>query len=243
MKNPLFLILAVAACGAVSAQQDRVPSGLRPLPPKEPRKPNEVTVVLDPPAPSRTPAVEEPSPPALIENASSLPAPEADEPATPAPADKKPSVKVRVEKLQGADGPVEPGDVKLLFPFPAKPLSSIPKGWKLDSSESAPPFTRDVEISPGSTIPLSIRPHVLVPDTDGATTFTISEPGYQAALGYQQKDTVGAILSNSVRQLEEDSLQMGFAIERLQQLLVSLPRAPEPEATEKPPVAKPIPRK
>jgi hypothetical protein len=242
MKKPLFLIIAMAACGPVSAQQDRFPSGLRPLSPKEPKKANEVTVVLDPPAPSREPARVEPSPPALIENASSLPAPESDEP-TPVPTEKKPAVKVRVEKLQGAAGPVEPGDVKLLFPFPAKPLSSIPKGWKLDSSESAPPFTRDVEISPGSTIPLSIRPHVLVPDADGATTFSVSEPGYQAALGYQQKDTVGAILSNSVRQLEEDSLQMGHAIERLQQLLVSLPRTPDAEAEEKPPVAKPIQRK
>lgn len=242
MKKPFFLIIAMAACGPVSAQQDRFPSGLRPLAPKEPKKANEVTVVLDPPAPSPAREMEAPSAPALIENASSLPAPEADEP-TPAPAEKKPSVKVRVEKLQGADGPVEPGDVKLLFPFPAKPLSSIPKGWKLDSSESAPPFTRDVEVSPGSVIPLSIRPHVLVPDTNGATTFTVSEPGYQPALGYQQKDTVGAILSNSIRQLEEDSLQMGHAIERLQQLLVSLPRTPEPEAVEKPPVAKPVQRK
>lgn len=243
MKKPLFLILAMVACGAVSAQQDRVPSGLRPLTTKEAKKANEVTVVLDPPSSPRspnTPQPEPPSSPALIENASSLPAPETDE--TPAaPTEKKPAVKVRVEQLQGADGPVVPGDVKLHFPFPAKPLSAIPKGWKLDSSESAPPFTREVEITPGSVIPLSIRPHVLVPDTDGATTFTVGEPGYEAALGYQQKDTVGAILSNSVRQLGEDSRQMGNAIDRLQQLLVSLPKAPEPE--EKPPVAKPIPRK
>jgi hypothetical protein len=241
MKKPLFLIIALAASGAASAQTDRVPSGLRPLLPSEPRKANEVTVVLDPPTSSGTKKAATPSSPTLIENASSLPVLEEDETAPLTPAEKKPSVKVRVEKLQGADGPVAPSDVKLVFPFPAKPLSSIPKGWKLASSDSATPFTRDVEVSPGSTIPLSIRPHVLIPDTDGMTTFTVKEPGYDPALGYQQKDTVGAILSDSVRQLEEDSLQMGHAIERLQQLLVSLPRTAEGE--EAPPAIKPVLRK
>jgi len=252
MKKPLFLILALASAGSLCGQ-DRFPSGLRPLTPKEPKKANEVTVVLDPPSPSSSlkkpdpaPAPDtekEPATSSLIENASSLPAPEAEQeveesPPAPAPEIKKPAVSVRVEKLQTATGPVDPSQVQLLSPFPAKPLSSIPRGWKLESSATAPAFTREVEISPGSKITLNIRPHVLVPEADGATTFTVAEPGYQAALGYQQTDTVGAILSNSVRQLEEDSKQMGNAIDRLQQLLVSLPKPPEPE--EVPPVARPV---
>ena len=143
---------------------------------------------------------------------------------------------VRVEKLHTGQGAVDPSKVKLLAPFPAKPLAPAPHGWHLDASDSAPPFTREVELSPGSKITLSIRPHVLIPDADGANVFTISEPGYDTSLGYQQTSTVGAILSNSIRQLDEDSKQLGTAIENLQQLLVSLPK-PEPQAVEpaKPP--------
>jgi hypothetical protein len=143
---------------------------------------------------------------------------------------------VRIEKLQVGQGSVDPSKVKLLAPFPAKPLAQAPPGWRLDTSDSAPPFTREVELSPGSKITLNIRPHVLVPDADGASVFTIAEPGYDGALGYQQTATVGAILSNSIRQLDEESKQLGTAIENLQQLLVSLPK-PELQAVE--PAAKP----
>lgn len=143
---------------------------------------------------------------------------------------------VRVEKLHAGKGAVDPSKVKLLAPFPAKPLAPAPAGWRLDVSESAPPFTREVEIASGSKITLTIKPHVLVPDADGAGVFTISEPGYDSSRGYQQASTVGAILSNSIRQLDEDSKQLGSAIDNLQQLLISLPK-PEPQAVEpaKPP--------
>jgi len=145
---------------------------------------------------------------------------------------------VRIEKLHGGQGAVDPSKVKLLAPFPAKPLAPAPAGWRLDASDSAPPFTREVELSPGSKVTLSIRPHVLIPDSDGASVFTIAEPGYESSLGYQQTSTVGAILSNSIRQLDEESKQLGSAIENLQQLLVSLPKPePAPEAVE--PAAKP----
>lgn len=143
---------------------------------------------------------------------------------------------VRIEKLHAGQGSVDPSKVKLLAPFPAKPLAQAPPGWRLDTSDSAPPFTREVELSPGSKITLNIRPHVLVPDADGASVFTIAEPGYDSSFGYQQTSTVGAILSNSIRQLDEESKQLGTAIENLQQLLVSLPK-PEAQAVE--PAAKP----
>lgn len=138
---------------------------------------------------------------------------------------------VRVEKLHAGKGAVDPSKVKLLAPFPAKPLAPAPAGWRLDVSESAPPFTREVEIASGSKITLTIKPHVLVPDADGANVFTISEPGYDNSLGYQQASTVGAILANSVRQLDDDSKRLGTAIDNLQQLLISLPK-PEPQALE-----------
>ena len=237
-------------------------------PPKgEMRKSNEVTVVLDapdespvtkpaPPAPllenlsglsmeepdkSAAPLPAEPTPvapPDAEPSAPESPSP-VDEGPPGKPAAKPPQgVDVRVEKLQTASGPIDPSKVKLLAPFPAKPLASIPSGWKLDPNASAPPFNREVEIAPGSKISLSIRPHVLVPDTNGSSTFTVNEPGYQSDEGYGQKDTVGAVLATSVRQLDEDSRQMGVAIDNLQQLLISLP-SPAP-AEPPPPVTKPV---
>lgn len=147
---------------------------------------------------------------------------------------------VRIERMQGGLGSIDPKQVKLLAPFPAKPLAQAPAGWHLDASDSAPPFTREVEFAPGSKITLNIRPHVLVPDADGASVFTISEPGYDHSLGYQQSTTVGAILSNSIRQLDEDSKKMGVAIDNLQQLLISLPK---PELQEVSPAEPPTKRK
>ncbi|MEO8613665.1 MAG: hypothetical protein ABI600_00870 [Luteolibacter sp.] len=149
----------------------------------------------------------------------------------------KQGLEVRVEKLQTIKGQVDPKQIKLVAPFPAKPLSQPPAGWHLVASESAPPFTRKVDLAPGSEITLTVRPHLLVPDADGANVFTISEPGYETSLGYEQTATVGAVLSNSIRQLEDDSKQLGNAIDSLQQLLISLPK-PAPPALE---VTKPAP--
>jgi len=208
------------------------------------KKPNEVVVVLEPPAPEKP--VEVPNPvessaePAPIKVTGSVPsealAVTPTVPAQPAdgdaqspesPAKPVSELIVRVEKLQVGKGKIDPTQVKLHTPYPAKPLSATPAGWRLDTSESAPPFTREVEIAPGSKITLTISPHLMIPDADGANVFAISEPGYDNSLGYQQNATVGAILSNSVRQLDEDSKKLGTAIDRIQQLLVSLPK-PEP---------------
>ncbi len=154
-----------------------------------------------------------------------------------APSNPAEDLVVRVEKMHAGKGAVDPSKVKLLAPYPAKPLGQPPAGWHLDTSDSAPPFTREVELSPGSKITLTIRPHLLIPDADGAEIFTISEPGFNPSLGYHQTATVGSILANSIRQLDEDSKQLGDAIDNLQQLLVSLPK-PEPEPLTEP--AKPV---
>lgn len=140
---------------------------------------------------------------------------------------------VRVEKLQEGSGVMDPTQVKLLAPFPAKPLAEAPAGWRLEYSENAPPFTREVELAPGKKITLKVRPHLLVPEADGAAVFNVSEPGFDPAIGYHQDSTVGAVLSHSIRQLDEDSKQLGAAIDDLQQLLVSLPK-PEPKPEVKP---------
>lgn len=151
------------------------------------------------------------------------------------PIEPEKGVAVQVEKLQSGKGPIDPKKVKLLAPFPAKPLSEPPSGWMLDSSGKAPAFTREIELSPGSRITLNIKPHVLVPVADGTTEFNIDEPGFDAALGFHQPSTVGTILATSIKQLDEDSKQLGDAIDRLQQLLISLPTPPA-----EPPAAVPV---
>jgi len=151
------------------------------------------------------------------------------------PAEPEKGVAVQVEKLQSGKGPIDPKTVKLLAPFPAKPLSEPPAGWMFDSSGKAPAFTREIELSPGSKITLNIKPHVLVQISDGTTQFSLDAPGFDASLGFHQPSTVGTILSTSIRQLDEDSKQLGDAIDRLQQLLVSLPTPPA-----EPPVAVPV---
>lgn len=148
------------------------------------------------------------------------------EPPTPEP---QKGMSVRVEKLQSGSGTIDPTKIKLLAPFPAKPIAPAPAGWRFEDSENAPPFTREVELSPGKKITLKVKPHVLVPDSNAVQAFTVMEPGYNPALGYAQDSTVGAVLSRSIRQLDEDSKQLGTVIDHLQQLLVSLPK-PEPRA-------------
>ncbi len=190
----------------------------------------DVQVVLDPATALQTsdsPApiigkLEEPAsakaadPPANLQNLSQI--------TEKAAAKHQEGLSVRVETLQTGQSRIDPKQIKLLAPFPAKPLSQPPAGWHLEASESAPPFIREVEVAPGSKVTLTIRPHFLVPDADGSSVFTISEPGYQSSLGYQQTETVGALLANSLNQLEKETIQLGNAIEGLQQLLISLPK-------------------
>jgi hypothetical protein len=252
-------------------QEDPVQAAIREFNQRDSKKPNEVSVVLDPvgepPAPVKETENPESKETEKQESASTnrpeeavlvtglppegtellgdgmppadtvSPEPAAEEPAPP----PRKGLNVRVEKLQTGTGNIDPSKVKLLAPFPAKPLATAPAGWRLEYSESAPPFTREIELSPGKKITLEVRPHLLVPETDGTGSFNVLEPGFNPALGYRQDATVGAILSNSIRQLDTDSKTLGAAIDNLQQLLVSLPK-PEPEPQPEPPT-KPAPRR
>ncbi len=137
-------------------------------------------------------------------------------------------LEVRVESVQSGNGRIDTSKVNLLAPFPAKPLGQPPAGWHLESSDEAPAFQHEVELSPGKKITLTIRPHLLVPNADGNSHFAVAEPGFNASLGYSQRDTVGAAVSQSIEQLEQDSKQLGSAIDLLQQLLVTLPADPQP---------------
>jgi hypothetical protein len=237
-------------------QEDPVQAAIREFNSREPGTANEVTVVLPPsdeplatPGKNPEPAAESPTKaPVLVTGTapegtelvgetakpeaaadSGNPAAAADEPPPP----PRQGLAVHVEKLQSGSGTIDPSKVKLLAPFPAKPLAQPPAGWRMETSENAPPVTREVELAPGKTITLSIRPHLLVPEANGSGIFTVSEPGFDPALGYRQSHTVGAVLSHSVRQLDEDAVKLGNALDNLQQLLVSLPK-PEPAPTPAP---------
>jgi hypothetical protein len=150
------------------------------------------------------------------------------------PAPEPQGVTVQVEAGEGATGETDAASVKLLAPFPAKPLFQPPAGWKLEHPENVPTFTREAELSNGTRIPLTIRPHLLVPDADGENVIGVQEPGYDPALGYAQTGTMSAVLTTSVERMEEDSRKLGDALDRLSQLLSSLP------APEAPPAAKEV---
>lgn len=206
-----------------------------------PGKSNEVVVDLtqsDEPEAAKQPPAEKPAAPPPAPKPDPAPTPPAAEPAPPVPVPKE-GLTVKVERLQTGNGTIDPASVKLLAPFPVKPLGPIPPGWKLDSSADAPAFTRDVELAPKSSITLTIKPHVLVPDANGASAFSVSEPGFDPADGYRQLHTVGAVLARSLDQLDEDSKQLGTAVEQLQQLVSALPKpSPKPATATG---AKPLP--
>jgi len=204
--------------------------------------PNEVSVVLEPEqhddnAESPTePVLVIGKPPENIEESATNAEEDSETPAleevsVPEPEPEK-GLSIKVEKLQTGSGTVNPDDVKLNAPFPAKPLSQPPSGWRLDTLENTPPFSREVEISPGTRITLSIRPHCLLPEVNGVTSFAINEPGYDPARGYNQTATVGAVLSQAIDHLDGDALQMSAVIDQLQQLLFSLPKPAEPPAAQ-----------
>jgi hypothetical protein len=164
------------------------------------------------------------------------PAPVEEEPAPPEPEPE--GVSIQVEPGRDGDEKVDAAAVKLLAPFAAKPLFQAPAGWRLEHPEDVPAFVEKVPLANGTVISLSIRPHVLVPDADGENVVAVSEPGYDPALRYAQTGTMSAVLSASMERMEEDSRQMGEALERLGQLLGSLPAAPEAPPAKPSPVKK-----
>lgn len=156
---------------------------------------------------------------------------EESEPVAPEPE----GVSVSVEPGESGHSRVDPGAVKLLAPFAAKPLFQPPAGWRLEHPESVPTFIREVPLANGTRISLSIRPHLLVPDADGDQVLAVNEPGYEPALRFAQTGTMGAVLSDSVERMEEDSIKVGAALDRLSQLLASLPSTDAPPGPEESP--------
>lgn len=240
--------LCSLSIAVVCAETDAVSQAIQKF--EKSRRPstNEVTVTLPPPQTSSTPGItsssdtqttpgptnapaasQSPSPPPQVP-----PTPEVSEPPAPPPAPESPApstqdpapsgISTDVRKIESDDRPLDISSIKILAPFPAKPLAHAPAGWRIEPSAQIPPFTEEVELEKGKTITLSVKPHVLVADTDGFLSFTIPEPGYNTDLEYQQNATIGAILAGSIRQLDEDSKKLSSALEQLDQLLISLPK-------------------
>ena len=150
-----------------------------------------------------------------------------------APAGEAEPAGIRIDVQGGGSAPVSPEDIDIVAPFPAKPLASPPSGWRLAQPDAVPAAAHEVELKNGTTLKLSIRPHVLVPDADGDQVFALAEPGFDSVKGYAQTDTVGAILAESIHSLDEQTDRLAAASQLLSELLDSLP--PDP------PVAQPVP--
>ena len=169
------------------------------------------------PAPEPTPAADPPPP--------------AETPASEEPVEKN---GIRIE-VQGGnkDVRIPASDIEIVAPFPAKPLSTPPAGWRLAHPDSVTAVAHEVTLNNGTPVKLSIRPHVLVPDADGRDIFALREPGFDSAKGYNQTDTIGAILAESIHTLNDHTDRLAKASQSLSELLDSLPAAP--------PVAEPAP--
>lgn len=252
---PILLISLFSLCAflPVSAQQlkapgtpaDPVAAAIEAFHRNKKNHPNEVSVVLPPPdepapqndpAPEKTPADSNDKPVLVTgtppENAQLVHPPS---PLSPSHApQKKDNLIVRVEKVKTGEGLIDPRKVEIAAPFPAKPIGTPPPGWKLENPAEITPVLREIPLSPDAKIHLNIRPHVLVPESDGLSAFAIREPGYDPAAGYEQTATVGAILSRSLRQMEDDAKQLGQVIDQLEQLVISLPKPPDPASAEPP---------
>ena len=137
-----------------------------------------------------------------------------------------PEIHVQVEKIIGRTGSIRnDGSVTIEAPWPAKPISYAPAGWKfIPAPEGSEPFRTEAKLTSGKVIELAITPHILVPESDGRTSIKISEPGYKAGKTGPQKDTLGVMLENSTAEIEKHEKHAADAIQLLQELLTSLPR-------------------
>lgn len=135
-------------------------------------------------------------------------------------------IQIQIEKTVGESGGVTgKGKVKIDSPWPAKPISVPPAGWRFVPGPSdSEPFRKQVKLDSGYIADLSITPYVLVPIEDGKNVIKIAEPGYKDYLKFSKNVTLGVMLQNSTAEIENHEKQAAEVIQRLQQLLSSLPR-------------------
>lgn len=241
--NPLFAQEDTEATNKSGPSAEQVQRAIDEFNRLKKSKVNEVTVVLDPESAADDSKQTGESEPEQAGDTDDVAATEEaveettgaeEQPAVAPETDAKPKgMALRIEPLRTGNGSAATGDVTIKNSFPVKALAETPAGWKLETTEAAPAYSREVEVKPGTFVTVKITPHLLTPDADGSKIFSVSEPGYDHLKGYQQDQTVGTILEKSISQLDADSIKMDLALLELHRLLASLPK-PETTNPKKP---------
>jgi hypothetical protein len=99
-----------------------------------------------------------------------------------------------------------------------KVVGIIPPGWKVVPLEETKINSGPIEIHAGLSSVISVSPYKLVPDPKLAT-FAFKEPGFDPTLGIHQTNTVGAILSNYIREEQKLDEKLGSVIDQIRTVL------------------------
>jgi hypothetical protein len=99
-----------------------------------------------------------------------------------------------------------------------KVVGIIPAGWKVVPLEQMKINSDPIEIRTGLSSVISLSPYKLVPDPKLAP-FAFKEPGFDPTLGVHQTNTVGAILSNYIREEQKLDEKLGSVIGQIRTVL------------------------
>jgi hypothetical protein len=99
-----------------------------------------------------------------------------------------------------------------------KVVGLIPPGWKVVPLEQIKINSDPIEIRTGLSSVISLSPYKLVPDPKLAP-FAFKEPGFDPTLGIHQTNTVGAILSNYIREEQKLDEKLGSVIDQIRTVL------------------------
>ena len=99
-----------------------------------------------------------------------------------------------------------------------KVVGIVPPGWKVVPLEGTQIDSDPIEIRAGLSSVISLSPYKLVPDPKLAP-FAFKEPGFDPILGIHQTNTVGAILSNYVREEQKLDEKLGSVIDQIRTVL------------------------
>jgi hypothetical protein len=99
-----------------------------------------------------------------------------------------------------------------------KVVGIIPPGWKVIPLEETKINSDPIELRDGLSSVISLSAYKLVPDPKVAQ-FAFKEPGFDPTLGIHQTNTVGAILSNYIREEQKIDEKLGSVIDQIRTVL------------------------
>ncbi len=126
---------------------------------------------------------------------------------------------VRVDEIITSDH----SEVTLHTPWKPKPMQDAPRGWRYIMGHKEQAYPATILLSNKKKIKVDIIPYVLAPEESDQTALVV-EPGYLPELGYAQTKSVSATISSSNKELEFAEQQLETSIQKLKQLMVSLPQ-------------------